>query len=272
MIAEQDFILAIRRFNRLNTALTVLNVVRYLADYNEPDGDSAGAELQALIKKAGGETYVMSNGDLFAMFKGAPQLDALTNAMMHHLAPQEEHPQPIIAYHLPKDYTSVRERANAYVSLANAAEHMGEMQSATLALQSHDVHGPLTAWSLSQVETLLEKIDIKRYVRTQPVYYQGDRGIWEKRSIDFFVSVTDLKRERFPKLILETPERLFLELCYALDRKLLLEMASCKEQWENKSIGLNLSVETVLSSAFAQFCHVLPKALRRTINFEIHRS
>lgn len=277
MIAEQDFILAIRRFNRLNSPQTVINVIRELEDYSPEDSDAVETAMRQVIKKHRGEAFAMGNGDLFLVFAALPAqtLEQLKHELFVMMFPDRPHAdtdKSVIAYELPKQYSGLRERANAYVELSNAAEHIGAMQSATRALQDEHVFGPLTAWSLSQVEALLENIDIKRYIRTQPIYMQGDRGIWEKKSIDFFVSVTDLKRERFPRLILETPQRLFLELCYSLDRKLLLEFASHTEQWENKHIGLNLSVETVLSSAFAQFCHVLPKTSRRNVNFEIHRS
>ncbi len=277
MIAEQDFILAIRRFNRLKSKHTVVNLIRELSDYSEQDSDAIEAAIRQVIKQSHGEAFAMGNGDLFLVFS---ILDAqgLSNAT-HELSgllfpdtPVADADKSIISYELPKDYTALRERANAYVEMAHTTEHLGAVQSATRALQADHVFGPLTAWSLSQVEALLDNIDIKRYIRTQPIYTQGERGLWEKKSIDFYVSVTDLKRERFPRLILETPQRLFLELCYSLDRKLLMEFASNPEQWNNKRIGLNLSVETVLSSTFAQFCRVLPKHARGNVNFEIHRS
>ena len=277
MIAEQDFILAIRRFNRLNSPQTIINVLRELPDYSVDDGDVVETSIRQIIKKYNGEAFAMDNGDLFLVFGllGAQQLESLKGelfATAFEAAAQTDINKSVVSYELPKEYNDLRERANAYVELANTAEHLGAMQSATRALQADNVAGPLSAWSLSQVEALLENIDIKRYIRTQPIYMQGDRGVWEKSCIDFFVSVTDLKRERFPRLILETPQRLFLELCCSLDRKLLLEFASYTEQWENKHIGLNLSAETVLSAAFAQFCHVLPKQARSKVNFEIHRS
>jgi hypothetical protein len=276
MISEQDFILTLRRLNRHASAHTVVNVVRELPDYNaataDLGGDNVETSIKQLAKKSGGDVFVMSNGDLFLIFSAMnpQQLEACKTSLASTSGDAAQ--RVITAYNLPQDYMALRERANVYVELANASEHMGAVQSATLALQAHDVGGPLSAWSLSQVETLIESLDIKRYVRTQPVYHQGERGVWEKKFIDFYVSIVDLKRERFPRLVLDTPQRLFLELCYSLDRKLLMELTNHTEQWENKHISINLSVETVLSSVFAQFCHVIPKTARSKINFEIHRS
>lgn len=276
MIAEQDFILLIRRFNRLNSAHTIVNVRRKLVDYDVVSSDTVETAIKAIVRKSSGESYAMANGDLFLVMAlhNTAQLDDLKAALYAamNITTENDQDKAITFYELPKDYTALRQRANVYVELANASEHMGAIQTATLALQAHDVQGPLTAWSLNQVEVLLDKIDIKRYVRTQPVYKQDERGVWEKKQIDFFIGISDLKRERFPRLILDTPERLFLELCSSLDRKLLQELGSFTKQWENKNISLNLSVETALSSVFAQFCQALPKAARSRVNFEIHRS
>ncbi len=276
MIAEQDFILLIRRFNRLNSAHTIVNVRRKLVDYDVVSSDMVETAIKNIVRKSSGEVYPMANGDLFLVMPvhNAEQMADLKAALYAAMEVTTEADQDkvITFYELPKDYTALRQRANVYVELVNASEHMGAIQTVTQALQAHDVQGPLTAWSLNQVELLLDKIDIKRYVRTQPVYKQDERGVWEKKQIDFFIGIADLKRERFPRLILDTPERLFLELCSSLDRKLLLELGSFTQQWENKNISLNLSVETAFSSVFAQFCQAVSKPARRKVNFEIHRS
>ncbi|MDX1923563.1 MAG: EAL domain-containing protein [Alphaproteobacteria bacterium] len=276
MIAEQDFILAIRRFNRLNSTHTIVNVRRKLVDYDIVSSDNVESAIRLIVKKSSGEVFAMANGDLFLVMPlhNSEETTALKTALYAamEITTESDQDKAITFYELPRDYSALRQRANVYVEQANASEHMGAIQTATQALQAHDVQGPLTAWSLSQVENLLDKIDIKRYVRTQPVYRQDERGVWEKKQIDFFIGISDLKRERLPRLILDTPERLFLELCSSLDRKLLMELTSFTAQWENKSISLNLSVETALSSVFAQFCQAVAKPVRSKVSFEIHRS
>ncbi|HVY13400.1 MAG TPA: EAL domain-containing protein, partial [Alphaproteobacteria bacterium] len=50
------------------------------------------------------------------------------------------------------------------------------------------------------------------------------------------------------------------------------ELSYQADNWREKRISLNMAAETVLSSVFAQFCHVLPKNRRSQVAFDIHRS
>lgn len=277
MIAEQDFILRIRRMNRLSLPQTVFNVVRRLSDYNGADADETERNLRTHMEGFKGEVHVMGNGDVFFVLPLLKETEAahIKESLLAIAFPEgteEDKGRLINVYRLPQDYTALREKVNAYVEVARATEVMGPLQQAVRALQAPDVRGPLTAYSLAQVEKLIENIDIRRYVRTQPVYSQDKMGVWAKDWVDFYVSVSELKKERFPYLNVETPERLFLELCYTLDRKLLFELGVHAESWADKSISLNLSAETVLSSAFAQFCKAVTQERRNKVTFDIHRS
>jgi EAL domain-containing protein (putative c-di-GMP-specific phosphodiesterase class I) len=279
MIAEQDFILRIRRMHRLAMPGVAINFVRKLVDYgqSESEADTTADQLRIAAQKIGGEVLAMSNGDLFVVLptgdqKQALEFRTLAGEILFHPMQPKEREEVMVSYRLPNEYTVLRERANAYVELARAVEVMGPMRQAEEALAANDVRGPLTAWSLSQVEQLLGTIDIKRYVHTQPVYQQVARGVWEKKYIDFYVSISELQRERFPRLVLSTPERLFLDLCTTLDRKFFQELSYQADSWKDKRISINMAAETVLSSIFAQFCHVLPKEKRPNVSFDIHRS
>jgi hypothetical protein len=279
MIAEQDFILHIRRMHRLNIPGTVINLVRNLPDYvriAEGD-DNLTTKLKALSGNIPGDMHVMSNGDAFLVLPALAPAEAekLKSFLADIIAPSgspEERAKTTVSYTLPGEYPALREQANTYVELARSVEVMGPVRQAEEALNAEDVRGPLTAWSLSQVEQLLGVIDIKRYVHTQPGYRQKAQGVWERRYIDFYVSISDLQRERFPRLVLNTPARLFLELCCTLDRKLFQELSYQADNWKDKNISVNMAAETVLSSVFAQFCHVLPKDRRPNVSFDIHRS
>ncbi len=278
MLNEQDFILHIRRLHRLNEPRLIINILRGLTDYSasEQEPDKVEIALKPMADEVQGGMYVMNNGDVFLSLPLGS--DSQHRALHDHLqnvvfgAQNEMTARGVVLYKLPADYMPVRERANDYIELATTSDVMGPIRQAEMALQAEEVRGPLTAYSLSQVEKLLDNIDIKRYVRTQPVYKQGEDGVWNKHVIDFFLSVGDLKRERFPRLNLGTPERLFLELCCTLDRRLLLELCAQPDLWRDKKINLNLSAETVLSYAFAQFCHVVTGERRHNVSFEFHRS
>jgi hypothetical protein len=279
MTAEQDFILRIRRMHRLNTPGVVINMVRNMKDYGQSasEADTKALALEEAAKTIAADLQVMNNGDIFVTMPSGDEKQAnlFRQAAGQILFPGlglKEQEEAMVSYKMPQEYTALRERANVYVELVRAVEVMGPMKSAEEALAADEVRGPLTAWSLSQVEQLLSTIDIKRYVHTQPIYQQVARGVWEKKLIDFYISISELQRERFPRLVLNTPERLFLELCTTLDRKFFQELSYQADTWKDKRLSINMAAETVLSSIFAQFCHVLPKDRRGQVSFDIHRS
>ncbi|HVY13011.1 MAG TPA: hypothetical protein VHB73_05545, partial [Alphaproteobacteria bacterium] len=63
MLAEQDFVLRIRRLHRLNTPCVVVNIIRNLPDYagNEVVADTAADQLKAAAAKISADTHLMSN-------------------------------------------------------------------------------------------------------------------------------------------------------------------------------------------------------------------
>jgi EAL domain-containing protein (putative c-di-GMP-specific phosphodiesterase class I) len=108
-------------------------------------------------------------------------------------------------------------------------------------------------------------------VRTQSIFeYQAD-GKWHPIAEEYYVSFEDLKREKFPKIELASPEHLFLLLCQALDQRLLSELALSYDSIANRRIHFNLSVASIMGTVFAQFCRAVPKASRELITFELHR-
>lgn len=282
MISEQDFILNIRRLNRLQTPQTVLHLPRPLAKAGAIYAGAAyhfTAGLQAFAQERGA-LHVMGNGDGFCIMPPLSD-DAIAVLMagwrekILSVMPDDAEPWYRI-YQLPQDYAALREHANSYIALAQAREVMGPLQQAEAALSSQTASGALTAYSLAQVETLLENMDIRPYVRIQPIYSLLSDKTWHKQTLDVYVGLADLKRERFPRLNLAAPERLFLECCCTLDRKLLLEFAGRADYWlahaADKQLSFNLAAETVLSGAFGQFCRVLPKPQRGKIRFDLHFS
>jgi EAL domain-containing protein (putative c-di-GMP-specific phosphodiesterase class I) len=138
-------------------------------------------------------------------------------------------------------------------------------------LKSDVARGPLTAWSVDQIGKLLNEIDVRAYSRTQPIYRIDDKNKWQAVSEEYFVSFSDLRRERFPKLDLITPEHLFLALCELVDQRLLTSLANKYATIADRSLHFNLSVATVIGSAFAGFTHSVPRDKRKLLTFELHR-
>jgi len=277
LVLEQDFTMRVRRLNRLGTPFLVINLmltaIDSLGKYRSAL-EAAQQRLQEFAKITGGTYAEMSNGDVFLVWEESKETHVLPSRLLAALLPEDaktaDAGKCMLLFHLPDGYTPLRERINHYVEIARAAAAAEESEPAH-ALQSEAARGPLTAWSVDQIEKLLGEIDLRRYVRTQPIYeYQPD-GKWQPLSEEYFVGFEDLKRDRFPKLDLITPPHLFLELCHALDQNLLVELAVHYDSIAGRRLFLNLSVASVMSTVFARFCHSVPKEQRPLIGFELHR-
>lgn len=278
LVREQDFILRIRRLQRIGSQHLVINLVLSALEVitkSQRALEAMQERLKEFAKVTQGIYAEMSNGDVFIIWEETHDAHLLSAKIVEAILPEghgvEDTSQFILTYHIPIDYTALRERANHYVELVQTAGTLGEEAAASHALKSDAARGPLTPWSVDQIDKLLNDIDLRRYGRTQPIYkYQAD-GTWSPISEEFFISFEDLRRERFPKLEIVTPEHLFLALCQTLDKRLLASLSLNHDSIAGRNIHLNLSVGTALSPIFAQFVHSVPRKDRGLITFEIHR-
>ncbi|MEJ0062974.1 MAG: EAL domain-containing protein [Alphaproteobacteria bacterium] len=280
MVREQDFIMRLRHRHRQGVPYLVVNITFASIAALHADlelKERLQRQLAEATKQQGAELHFMSNGDGFVVAPlagGRPRAETIERITAAVTCPEtggDAAAQLIHVYELPGGYPQIRERSNHYIEAARAASQIGSANpSPELALQSDSVRGPLTVWTLNQIEKLFEEIDIRRYVRHQPIYRHAG-GEWQVAGAEYFVAVDELKRERFPRLDIRTPERLFMELCSALDHRLLNQFADRPESLAAGMINLNIAVESVLGAPFAKFTKAVPVERRRQIGFEINR-
>lgn len=277
MVREQDFILRVRRLQRLGTAHLVVNLVlsaiAALAK-NRNTLEGVQKSLKEFAKLTNGAYAEMSNGDIFIIWEETGDAKLLAERLVGVL-PVEHHEKNnaesfLLTYHLPNDYTKLRERSNHYVEVVRAAAAIPSDDPADK-LKSETARGPLTAWSVDQIGKLLDEIDIRAYSRTQPIYRLDPGNAWHAVSEEYFISFDDLRRERFPKLDLITPEHLFFALCEMMDQRLLSILTHSHATIAGRALHFNLSVATVIGSVFAQFTHSIPREKRGLLTFELHR-
>ena len=285
LVLEQDFILQVRRLQKHAERALVLNV--QFAQMPNISGkrellDAAQDNLHDLARQQGGELYLMTNGDGFLVLPPQPPgseggrelvfgAEMVMAALPAGIDPGRTPVSWLEAFPMPESYTPLRERANYYVELAKELDAV-TAESPEALLQASDVRGPLTAYSLSQIERLLDNLDIQKYLRAQTVWHRlSDRG-WQPVYEENYVSTNELQKDNFPMLELRASGRLFSELASMLDRRTLGAMLRGTDRWRGRAIGLNLSAGTVLSSTFAQFCHVVHGELRAQVTFELHVS
>jgi hypothetical protein len=271
IVREQDFILRLRHLHRINGKAAIINLIFGTTALSQRED-----WLRRLQQHYDGQSvtiHILSQGDAFII---APpeQEKSLQEFLQSLLAaiPAGDSANMMTTYHLPQDYTAARERANHYIEAVRAAAQLGAANPApSQVLQGETVRGALTPWALDQIGKLLSDLDVRRYVRGQSIYRSVSNG-WQRHATEYFVSVDELRRERFPRLDIRTPERLFMELCSELDHRLLQQFAEQPTSLpEGEAIGFNLAVESVLGTPFAKFTHAFPAEKRRQISFELNR-
>jgi EAL domain-containing protein (putative c-di-GMP-specific phosphodiesterase class I) len=275
LVREQDFILRVRRMQRLGTPHLVINLVLSAIDkfvLHQGALEAVQHQLQEFTKVTHGIYAEMANGDVFIAWEEKADTQTLPTRLITAILSEVEEkdiPRFLLTWRMPKDYTALRERTNYYVELANANTTLNATPAQML--KSDAVRGELTAWSVDQIGKLLNEIDLRHYARTQPIYKLGPDKIWQPVAEEYFISFDDLRRERFPKIELITPEHLFLALCQMLDQRLLAQLIERPDTIADRALHLNLSVRSIMGAAFAAFTHSLTPAHRKLVGFEIHR-
>lgn len=278
LVLEQDFILRVRRLHRMGTPNIIVNIA--LNEINSSFGGRGPLEVvqkrvQDFCTARGGSYAEMSNGDVFVLWPDNGTTRTIPDEIMTVVLPSSDPSGNYAAfrfiYHMPADYNALRERLNHYVDTSRAAAATEDKSTPAQMLQTEAARGPLTAWSVNQIEKLLENIDLRRYVRTQPVCERHPDGSWSPLFDECYISFDELRRSYFPKLEMSAPEHLFLELCQALDRRFLTDLSEHYGTIAGQALSLNLSVATVMGAVFSQFVHQVPRTDRKNICFEIHR-
>lgn len=268
LVREQDFILRIRRLHRLGEPYHVVNVI--LSASGSSGGEREPLEIvQERLQKLAAATQAtyaeMSNGDVFLIFAKGANPKGVADLV------KQASCENIKEYRLPADYSALRERTFHYVEVSReaAASLVSETTPAQL-LQTDAARGPLTAWSVDQIEKLLRDIDLRRYVKKQQGYEHDDDGNWRVMFEEWFVSFDELRKAHFPKMEFSPADYLFRELCQSLDRRLLNNLLQNLDLFSRRNISVNISIPSVFGSEFAAFARLLPRPCRSHIFCEIN--
>ena len=280
LVREQDFILRVRRLQRLGSPTLVVNIVLSAVAHEhigQGNLEEVQGHLQAFVRKNGGAYAEMSNGDVFLIWPDSDVGMLLTDQVMSVVFPGDSAtPEDVANYrhvfHLPSDYAVLRACADHYVEISRDAVIPEPESTPAQLLQSESARGPLTAWSADLIGKLLQDIDVHRYLKTQAVYEREPYGTWRPLFVELFLGFSDLRQAHFPKMEIEPSEHLFLELCQTADRLLLTELTRHPEIMAGNNLSLNLSVASIMGAGFALFAHALPHADRGTITCELNNA
>ena len=278
LVLEQDFILRIRRLQRIGSSHHVANILlsEIPVDYHHRGKlEEAQNRLQSLVLTQNGIYVAMSNGDVFLIWPTDSYSDTFPQQALETVLPDGFPPEDlkkyVTLYKIPEEYNDLRTCASAYVEQIKTSSHQDDDENtAARLLQSDAARGPLTAWSVNQIELLTKGIDLCPFIRSQSIYELQPDESWNSLFDESFMGLEEIKQTYFPHIDIKDPKHLFLDLCRVLDRSLLTILTQNYDSIKDLDLNLNLSIPTVLGIEFAQFTHRIPRASRQKIGFEIH--
>ncbi len=275
LVREQDFILRVRRMQRMGFPCLVLNIVLTAIEpviKSQSLLEEAQAKLKAIAASTRGTYHEMSNGDVFLVWENPGEARLVAGRVLEAALAdyKDKAAHFLFAYRMPENYALLRERTNAYV------EEVRRRIEAESSREIDKSSGHLTAKVVDQIEHLLNEIDIRPYGHVQCIYRDDAKGgktgndAWTPVTEEYFVSFENLRRECFPKLEFERSEHLFLALCTLLDQKLLGALTTFYDIIAGRVVNLNLSIASIMGSLFAQFVRRVPHDQRNFIGFKLH--
>ncbi len=282
MEMEDAFNLAIRRMLRSSATHHVLHVAFSAFGFIR-----ANRELLKLlhnttvdvVQPIGGSVYQMPQGDQFVVLgEGAASrvgdiVANITAAAFPDRSITDDEDQALVkVFVLPRDYAAMREVANACLA-AQPATTAAEAKPGKTGQTDGDVlEGPLTAWALSKLEVVVGETDLSGYLRSQMIFETDHRGQWRPLFEEYYTSITDLHRDKFPKIVLHPDYRLFLELCRLLDRRRVPEVLRRHRSKPGHRRSFNLSLATYHGPFFEKFIRESVDVERQTLILEINRA
>ena len=284
MEQEEGFNLAIRRMLRTSHTYYVMHVAYSAFSFMRNNQDL----LQLLqnttedtVLPHGGAIYQMRKGDQFVVFneaagaKVATMADNITAAAFPDRKPGEEDDDKVLArvFRIPQDYMELRRAASVYLD-ATGAPMVGPAAAAAPPAKplKDELDGPLTAWTLSRIENALTEMDLTGYLRSQTVYELDGQGGWLPLFEEHYTSVAELHRDKFPKVVLQPDDRMFMELCRALDRRSVPEIIRRHRAKPGRRNSLNVSLATFAGAFFGKFIKEAGESERKSLILEINRS
>jgi len=282
MDIEESFNLAIRRMLRASGTHYVLHVA--LSSFGFIRGNPElmlflQNSIKDLAQPLAGIVYPMRRGDQFVVLNGdaGPKIGEITDYIMAAALPERDpkssEDQALVrVFLIPRDYTALREVANACMEVPAAKPGEAAAGAGAIRPIEEDLDGLLNAWALNRLEIALGEIDLSPYLRAQTVYETDHQGHWTPLFEECFTSLNDLRRDKFPKLTLQIEDRMFAELCRALDRRSVPEILRRHRAKPGHRHSLNVGLATCHAAFFEKFVRESSELERRTLVLEINRS
>lgn len=229
----------------------------------------AATTFDALIRKFEGGLFLLQNGDMVFVAKGATVEDIDPAVLRLRFLFSED---PLLNnpanegrfcswYDLEQQYGELLVAAQGLVAAAAAP--------AEVDVVPEEDGRPLDPAHLGQIEKALASADLSGFVRRQAVCFVGPGRAPQPLFYELYISIPDVRRALLPEYNLASNRWLFQHLTQVLDLRMLALLTARKEIRQVKDFSLNLNVSTILSPEFLQFDRDISAEARGTVAVEV---
>ncbi|MSP47732.1 MAG: hypothetical protein EXQ95_00235 [Alphaproteobacteria bacterium] len=242
----------------------------------------AAATFEGIVQNFEGQTFILSNSDIFFVCKGASVTDIDTAVMkvrflfsedpLSQGEDEEDLARFCTWYSLELQYDEVfqmvqqshreRERKSRLsVAAEVAAESRGKAQRKSIDPEQ-----------LGKLEGFLLRADLSNLMRRQPVCAIAPGSTTPQPVFrELYISIADLQQTVLPDFDLAGNIWLFQHLTQVLDQRMLSLLMRNDDTTIASSFSINMNVGTILSPAFLNFDSSLKAVARGTVVIELQK-
>lgn len=238
----------------------------------------AVSTFEDLVKQYDGQIFLLGNGDIVFIAKGASAAD-IDAAVTRVRFLFSEDPLASSTGNMDQFATwyNLESHYNDYYSIAKrlAAETERKKRAARAPGQASEASGkkrhPLDPALLSKLEEFLARADMSNLMRRQAICAMTPGAQPQAMFRELFISIADLQGTVIPDVDLFADPWLFQRLTQTLDRRILALMTRNDDSTLNSAFSLNLNVSTILSPEFLAFDKAFKSNSRGTVVIEMQK-
>ncbi|MBV8165235.1 MAG: EAL domain-containing protein [Alphaproteobacteria bacterium] len=238
----------------------------------------AVSTFEDLVKQYDGQIFLLGNGDIVFIAKGASAAD-IDAAVTRVRFLFSEDPLAQDGGNMDQFATwyNLESHYNDYYSIAKrlAAETERKKRAARGPTQGAETGGkkrhPLDPALLAKLEDFLARADMSNLMRRQAICAMTPGAQPQAMFRELFISIADLQGTVIPDVDLFADPWLFQRLTQTLDRRILALMTRNDDSTLNSAFSLNLNVSTILSPEFLAFDKAFKSNSRGTVVIEMQK-
>jgi len=237
----------------------------------------AVSTFEDLVKQYDGQIFLLGNGDIVFIAKGASAADidgAVTR--VRFLFSEDPLAQGGSTNDQFATWYDLETHYNDYYSIIKRLAAEAERKKRAVKAPGPDApqarkRHPLDPTLLAKLEEFLARADMSNLMRRQAVCAMTPGAQPQAMFRELFISIADLQGTVIPDVDLFADPWLFQRLTQTLDRRILSLMTRNDDSTLNSAFSLNLNVSTILSPEFLAFDKAFRSTSRGTVVIEMQK-